>query len=99
MAQPEWLYLDWQSHKKGALSRVGIVNFVTGDATLWNAGSQLVLTNGSVIKQGSAVETGRDSQMHIVLYDVGHIDIELGMQRGSRIVTMLRKRTRAYQVF
>ena len=37
--------------------------------------------------------------MHIVLYDVGHIDIELGMQRGSRIVTMLRKRTRAYRVF
>ena len=24
---------------KGALNRVGVVNFVTGDATLWNANS------------------------------------------------------------
>ena len=75
------------------------MNFVIGDAIFWNTGSQLVLTNSSLIMQASAVETGREFQVHIVLDDGGHIDIELKPQRGLRIETMLRKRTRAYRIF
>lgn len=77
LAAPRWA----AAQRRGGVNRAGVVNFVTGDATLWDAESQFVLANGTVVKQGSTVETGPDSEVHIVFDDGGL----LAVRQSSRI--------------
>ena len=90
------------AQKRGGINRAGVVNFVAGDATLWDGDFQLAVTNGTVVKQGNAIETGLDSEVHILLEDGGllavrpssRIQIDLAYVTGgfndSLTLTLLR---------
>ena len=69
------------NNKRNA-ARAGVANFVAGDANIADGdAAPQPLANGTVVKQGQAIETGATGEVHIVFDDGGF----LALRPSSRI--------------
>ena len=74
--------LAFAQNNRRNLNRAGVANFVNGDATIADGDAQQQpLTSGTVVKQGQAIETAANGEVHIVFDDGGM----LALRPSSRI--------------
>ena len=74
--------LAFAQNNRRNLNRAGVANFVNGDATIADGDAQQQpLTSGTEVKQGQAIETAANGEVHIVFDDGGM----LALRPSSRI--------------
>ncbi len=56
-------------------NRAGVVDFVSGDGALIDGATRLRADAGAVVYAGQTVQAGRDSEVHIVFDDGGHLAV------------------------
>lgn len=59
----------------GKGNRAGVVDFVSGNAQLVEAGGSHALTDGTVVYAGQTIETGREAEAHLVFDDGGFLAV------------------------
>lgn len=59
----------------GAANRAGVVDFVDGSANLSDGSGSRTLRKGTVITAGQTIETGKDSEAHVVFDDGGYLAV------------------------